>query len=133
MPSDPAKLPSDPASPTPHPEAQDRSFFGPIPCRSKSLIFEDISRTSPSNPDPALDPAQFVEIAAWYVENESGTKLARPELFRLLADAQPGDLLLVEQVDRLSRLTAADWERLKAELTSRRVRALSRWTCQRRG
>ncbi|MBU6463240.1 MAG: recombinase family protein [Bradyrhizobium sp.] len=64
-------------------------------------------------------------IAAWYVENESGAKLARPELFRLLADAHPGDVLLVEQVDRLSRLTADDWERLKAELTSRRVRVVA--------
>src|SRR6267154_4194827 len=64
-------------------------------------------------------------IAACYVENESGTKLARPELFRLLADSQPGDILLVEQVDRLSRLTAADWERLKADLTARRVRVVA--------
>src|SRR5258708_9132576 len=53
------------------------------------------------------------------------TKLARPELFRLLADSQPGDILLVEQVDRLSRLTAADWERLKADLTARRVRVVA--------
>jgi DNA invertase Pin-like site-specific DNA recombinase len=45
-----------------------------------------------------------LKIAACYVENESGAKLARPELFRLLADAHPGDILLVEQVDRLSRL-----------------------------
>src|SRR6266403_5843697 len=66
-----------------------------------------------------------LKIAAWYVENESGTKLARPELFRLLADSQPGDILLVEQVDRLSRLTAADWERLKADLTARRVRVVA--------
>jgi DNA invertase Pin-like site-specific DNA recombinase len=64
-------------------------------------------------------------IAAWYVENESGAKLARPELFRLLADAHPGDVLLVEQVDRLSRLVAEDWERLKAELTARRVRVVA--------
>jgi DNA invertase Pin-like site-specific DNA recombinase len=64
-------------------------------------------------------------IAAWYTENESGAKLARPELFRLLADAQPGDVLLVEQVDRLSRLTTADWGKLKAELTSRRVRVVA--------
>ena len=62
-----------------------------------------------------------LSVAAWYVENESGAKLARPELFRLLADAQPGDVLLVEQVDRLSRLTSADWEKLKADLTARRV------------
>ena len=66
-----------------------------------------------------------LSIAAWYVENESGTKLARPELFQLLADARPGDILLVEQVDRLSRLAAADWERLKSELAARRVRVVA--------
>src|SRR5260221_14285359 len=66
-----------------------------------------------------------MQIASWYVENESGAKLARPELFRLLADAHPGDILLVEQVDRLSRLTAQDWERLKADLTARRVRVVA--------
>ena len=48
-----------------------------------------------------------MEIAAAYVENESGASLKRPELFRLLADCKPGDVLLVEQVDRLSRLSAA--------------------------
>src|SRR4051794_31682434 len=66
-----------------------------------------------------------LKVAAWYTENESGAKLARPELFRLLSDSQPGDLLLVEQVDRLSRLTDADWEKLKAELRSRRVRVVA--------
>lgn len=64
-------------------------------------------------------------IAAFYVENESGAKLARPELFRLLSDAQAGDVLLVEQVDRLSRLTADDWSRLKAELAARHVRVVA--------
>ena len=64
-------------------------------------------------------------ISSFYVENESGAKLTRPELFRLLADAQPGDILLVEQVDRLSRLTSADWEKLKTELTARRVRVVA--------
>ena len=71
-----------------------------------------------------------LSIAAWYIENEFGAKLARPELFRLLADSQPGDVLLVEQVDRLSRLTAADWERLKAELPARNVFASWRSTCR---
>jgi DNA invertase Pin-like site-specific DNA recombinase len=66
-----------------------------------------------------------MQIAAWYIENESGTKLARPELFRLLSDAHPGDVLLVEQVDRLSRLGAADWGRLKAELMTRKVRVVA--------
>ena len=66
-----------------------------------------------------------MQIAAWYLESESGAKLARPELFRLLADAHPGDVLLVEQVDRLSRLGAADWDRLKAELAARKVRVVA--------
>lgn len=72
-----------------------------------------------------------LRIAAFYVENESGAKLSRPELFRLLSDAKPGDLLLVEQVDRLSRLTASDWEKLKAELGA--VCALSPSTSRPRG
>src|SRR5947209_4720748 len=66
-----------------------------------------------------------LSIAAWYVENESGAKLARAELFRLLNDSQSGDVLLIDQVDRLSRLTAADWERLKTELKARDVRVVA--------
>ncbi|WP_431322763.1 recombinase family protein [Rhizobium sp. YTU87027] len=66
-----------------------------------------------------------LKIAASYVENESGASLKRPELFRLLNDCHPGDILLVEQVDRLSRLNAEDWERLKAEIQSRRVKVVA--------
>lgn len=66
-----------------------------------------------------------LRVAAWYVENESGAKLERPELLRLLADAHPGDVLLIEQVDRLSRLTADDWETLKARLASKRIRVVA--------
>src|SRR3954470_2362300 len=78
----------------------------------------------PSRPsgEPRAYPAS---VAAWYVENESGAKLSRPELFRLLNDAQPGDFLLVEQVDRLSRLTTGDWEKLKCELAARHVRVVA--------
>lgn len=64
-------------------------------------------------------------VASWYVENESGSKLARPELFRLLVDAQPSDILLVEQVDRLSRLAEADWRNLKAEIAARQIRVVA--------
>ena len=66
-----------------------------------------------------------LRIAATYVENESGASLKRPELFRLLADCQAGDVLLVEQVDRLSRLNATDWERLKAEIATKGVRIVA--------
>ena len=36
-----------------------------------------------------------------------------PSYFGLIADAQAGDMLLIEQVDRLSRLKMDDWQRLK--------------------
>jgi len=64
-------------------------------------------------------------IAATYLENESGAKLARPELFRLIADSKPGDVLLVEQVDRLSRLTDSDWRKLRAELDAKQIRVVA--------
>jgi DNA invertase Pin-like site-specific DNA recombinase len=64
-------------------------------------------------------------IAATYIENESGARLARPELFKLLADSKAGDILLVEQVDRLSRLTAADWRKLRSEIEARQVRVVA--------
>lgn len=66
-----------------------------------------------------------LQIASTYLENESGASLARPELFRLLGDCQPGDILLIEQVDRLSRLNGADWERLKEEIRNRKVRVVA--------
>lgn len=66
-----------------------------------------------------------LRIAAYYLENESGASLKRPELFRLLSDCQPGDVLLVEQVDRLSRLNATDWEKLKTEIAAKKVRIVA--------
>jgi DNA invertase Pin-like site-specific DNA recombinase len=45
----------------------------------------------------AFAAERSLTIAAWYVENESGTKLARPELFRLLQDSRPGDVLLIHE------------------------------------
>jgi DNA invertase Pin-like site-specific DNA recombinase len=64
-------------------------------------------------------------IASYYSENESGASLQRPELFRLLDDSTPGDVLLIEQVDRLSRLTGPDWEHLKATIAAKRVRVVA--------
>lgn len=64
-------------------------------------------------------------IASRYIENESGAKLDRPELRRLLRDAAPGDVLLVEQVDRLSRLSEADWRSLRSEIDAKGLRVVA--------
>jgi DNA invertase Pin-like site-specific DNA recombinase len=66
-----------------------------------------------------------LKVASWYTENESGATLDRPALFRLIDDAHPGDVLLVEQVDRLSRLNTQDWETLKANLSAKRIRVVA--------
>lgn len=65
------------------------------------------------------------KVAHYYVENESGASLQRPELFRLLDNTQPGDVLLVEQVDRLSRLTEADWQKLRAIIKAKEVKVVA--------
>lgn len=66
-----------------------------------------------------------LKIVSYYEENESGASLQRPELFRLLAEAHENDVLLIEQVDRLSRLNAEDWNKLKTKLQARRVRVVA--------
>lgn len=87
--------------------------------------------TSDQDADRArADLEEFAEdrglkIAARYIENESGAKLERPELFRLLDDCASGDILLVEQVDRLSRLNTADWDRLKGFIREKGVRVVA--------
>ncbi len=71
-----------------------------------------------------LDFAQdnSLQVADVYAENISGTKLERPELARLLDSAASGDVLLVESVDRLSRLSQADWQHLKGVIKSKGLR-----------
>ena len=43
----------------------------------------------------------------------------------MLADSKPGDVLLVEQVDRLSRLTELDWLKLRAAIEAKQVRVVA--------
>ncbi len=64
-------------------------------------------------------------IAGWYIENVSGASLQRPELMRLLQDAEKGDAILIEQVDRLSRLNDDDWETLKELINKKQLKVIS--------
>ena len=57
-----------------------------------------------------------------YIENYSGTKLNRPTLNKLLDDANQGDILLVESVDRLSRLSQDDFAILKQRIKDKGLR-----------
>lgn len=57
-----------------------------------------------------------------YVENHTGTKLNRPKLNKLLEESNDGDVLLVESVDRLSRLTQDDFSTLKQRIKDKGLR-----------
>lgn len=87
--------------------------------------------TQERNADRArADLVRFAEergqrIAAFYLENESGAKLERPELMRLLSDAAENDILLLEQIDRLTRLRATDWDELKGQIRAKGVRIVA--------
>ncbi|MCW0920876.1 recombinase family protein [Pseudomonas sp. RG1] len=63
-----------------------------------------------------------LSIVGVYSENISGTKLNRPQLLALLETAEKGQVLLVESVDRLSRLSPADWDTLKATIKAKGLR-----------
>ena len=65
-------------------------------------------------------------IGCEYIENASGAASHRPELSRLLKDARKGDVLLVESIDRLSRLPVDDWNKLKAAIDAKGLSSL--WT-----
>ncbi|MDG2996996.1 recombinase family protein [Vibrio parahaemolyticus] len=73
---------------------------------------------------------QFVQqkghrVAGWYIENGSGASLQRPELLRLLDDAAVGDAILIEQIDRLSRLDESSWFTLKEMLLKKELKVIS--------
>lgn len=67
---------------------------------------------------------QFTPEYKIYSENISGTKLERPALNSLLANAQEGDILLVESIDRLSRLTQDNFDILKTKIKAKGLKLI---------
>ena len=43
-------------------------------------------------------------VAAVYREKASGARADRPELLRMIDDLQPGEVVVAEKIDRISRL-----------------------------
>lgn len=66
-----------------------------------------------------------LKISKYFKENESGASLQRPQLFLLLEIAERGDILLCEQIDRISRLTGGDWKTLRGLIESKGIRVVS--------
>lgn len=51
-------------------------------------------------------------IAGVYKEQASGARADRPELLRMIKDLQPGEVVIAEKIDRISRLPLKDAEKL---------------------
>ena len=86
-------------------------------------------RARPKDQDAARALSDFISFSqsyddnhVEYVEHFSGTKLDRPALTKLLNDAEQGDILLVESVDRLSRLSQDDFAILKQRIKDKGLR-----------
>ncbi|MEP4556948.1 recombinase family protein [Cobetia amphilecti] len=88
-----------------------------------STADQDASRARSALESFASEHGQ--QVVSWYTENESGAKASRTELQRLLDDANHGDVVLVEQVDRLTRLSRADWDSLKGAMKDAGLRVVS--------
>ena len=61
-------------------------------------------------------------VAAVYREKASGARADRPELLRMIDDLQPGEVVVAEKIDRISRLPLAEAERLVAAIRGRGAR-----------
>ncbi|HHC7370533.1 TPA: recombinase family protein [Vibrio parahaemolyticus] len=55
-------------------------------------------------------------VAGVYREKASGARADRPELLRMIEDLQPGDVVIAEKIDRISRLPLPEAERLIATI-----------------
>jgi DNA invertase Pin-like site-specific DNA recombinase len=61
-------------------------------------------------------------IAGVYRENASGARADRPELLRMIADLQSGEVVVAEKIDRLSRLPLPEAERLISAIRAKGAR-----------
>jgi DNA invertase Pin-like site-specific DNA recombinase len=61
-------------------------------------------------------------VAGVYREKASGARADRPELLRMVAGLQPGEVVIAEKIDRISRLPLAEAERLVASIRKKGAR-----------
>jgi len=61
-------------------------------------------------------------VAGVYREKASGARADRLELLRMVADLQPGEVVIAEKIDRISRLPLDEAERLVAAIRAKGAR-----------
>lgn len=81
-----------------------------------STVEQNLDRQS-SLVDDAIAAGFYV--AGVYREKASGARTDRPELLRMIADLQVGDVVIAEHIDRISRLPLSDAELLIGRIQER--------------
>jgi DNA invertase Pin-like site-specific DNA recombinase len=61
-------------------------------------------------------------VAGIYREKASGARADRPELLRMIADLQSGEVVVAEKIDRISRLPIVEAEQLVASIRAKGAR-----------
>jgi len=61
-------------------------------------------------------------IAGTYREKASGARADRPELLRMIGDLQPGEVVIAEKIDRISRLPLPEAELLISSIREKGAR-----------
>jgi DNA invertase Pin-like site-specific DNA recombinase len=61
-------------------------------------------------------------VAGVYREKASGARADRPELLRMIADLQPGEVVVAEKIDHISRLPLAEAEQLVGSIRTKGAR-----------
>src|SRR5438105_5745369 len=61
-------------------------------------------------------------VAGVYREKASGARADRPELLRMIEDLQPGEVVVAEKIDRISRLPLPEAERLIGSIRAKGAR-----------
>ncbi len=61
-------------------------------------------------------------VAGVYREKASGARADRPELLRMITDLRPGEGVVAEKIDRISRLPLAEAEQLVASIRAQGAR-----------
>lgn len=61
-------------------------------------------------------------VAGVYREKESGARADRPELLRMIGDLQPGEVVVAEKIDRISRLPLPEAEKLIGSIRAKGAR-----------
>lgn len=97
------------------------------------MFIRSYHRASTKEQDAKRAKAELVQfakehdqkISSFYVENESGATLVRPQLMQLIDDTHEDDIILVEQIDCLARLNPADWDTLKQMLSEKKLSVVS--------